>query len=92
MTFRSNELNYINSSISHLKQKLVCKNNVILVGYSLQSLKNNEYLFEVYDIKTNFLTNSGTINIFGVKFLTPYIPYKDHTFINLISISGKKII
>jgi hypothetical protein len=78
--------------IAEVKHELLLPGRVVFVGYNTESLRRNELLYEVHDVTTGKKTSSGKLPIFGISFLTPYIRYKGNTFINLIGMSGRKII
>jgi len=64
----------------------------VTIGYSVESLRKNEYIYEVHETNSGRKSASGRINIFGATFLSGFVRYKNNTFINLISISGRKAI
>lgn len=78
--------------IAEVKHELLIPQRMVFIGYNTESLRRNELIYEVHDVTSGKKSSSGRLPIFGISFLTGYTRYKGNTFINLIGMSGRKII
>jgi len=80
------------STIKTITQILpLSQNQIILLGYSTDSLKRIELVYEIYDVDTKQTMRTGIISKFGVIFLTNYVSYDESgSFLTLVSAMGTR--
>lgn len=92
MILKATRSQIVLDELTEVKYELLIPGRVVSIGYSMDSLKKNEYLYEVHETQTGRKCSSGRISIFGVTFLSGFVRYHGNTFINLTSSCGRKII